>query len=64
MDAPLFTCPTCKKEARPRAQNPSFPFCGSRCKLVDLGRWFDETYRVASSETPLGDDAARDDEPA
>lgn len=39
-------CPICKKPATPRAQNPSFPFCSPRCKLVDLGRWLGEDYRV------------------
>ena len=28
------------------------PFCSARCKQVDLGRWFGETYRVASHEEP------------
>ena len=23
-----------------------FPFCSDRCRLLDLGRWFDEDYRV------------------
>lgn len=22
------------------------PFCSERCRLVDLGRWLGETYRV------------------
>jgi uncharacterized protein len=39
-------CPTCKKAAAPRGENPSFPFCSPRCKLVDLGRWLGEDYRV------------------
>ena len=25
---------------------PQFPFCSQRCKLVDLGRWFDERYNL------------------
>lgn len=24
-----------------------FPFCSERCRLIDLGRWFDEEYRVS-----------------
>jgi uncharacterized protein len=31
---------------RPRAENPAFPFCSSRCRAVDLGRWFTGSYRV------------------
>ena len=23
-----------------------FPFCSERCKLVDLGRWLGEAYRI------------------
>jgi endogenous inhibitor of DNA gyrase (YacG/DUF329 family) len=25
---------------------PQFPFCSSRCKTIDLGRWLGETYRA------------------
>lgn len=37
----------------PRAGNPAFPFCSPRCKLVDLGRWLGEDYRVPGG--PPGD---------
>jgi uncharacterized protein len=39
-------CPICRRPAAPRAQNPSAPFCSVRCRLVDLGRWLGEEYRV------------------
>ncbi len=26
------------------------PFCCERCKLIDLGHWFEETYRVPEKE--------------
>ena len=26
---------------------PQFPFCSQRCKLVDLGRWFNEEHRLS-----------------
>jgi len=39
-------CPTCRAEAKPREENPSFPFCTPRCRAVDLGRWFIGEYRV------------------
>lgn len=39
-------CPICG-----RAQDPAFrPFCSSRCKSIDLGRWFGETYRFPTAE--------------
>ena len=31
--------------------NPWRPFCSERCKLVDLGGWADESYRVPVAET-------------
>jgi endogenous inhibitor of DNA gyrase (YacG/DUF329 family) len=42
------SCPTCAKvmEGASLAELPNFPFCSKRCKLVDLGRWLDGTYRV------------------
>jgi endogenous inhibitor of DNA gyrase (YacG/DUF329 family) len=42
-------CPICAREVAPRngtPKNPSFPFCSPACKVVDLGRWFDGTYRI------------------
>jgi endogenous inhibitor of DNA gyrase (YacG/DUF329 family) len=27
------------------------PFCSERCRLIDLGRWLDEAYRV-SADSP------------
>ncbi|WP_437337017.1 DNA gyrase inhibitor YacG [Sorangium sp. So ce296] len=40
------SCPICRKSAGPRPENPVFPFCSPQCKLVDLGRWLDGSYRV------------------
>lgn len=28
---------------------PQWPFCGPRCRLIDLGRWLGEDYRLAAS---------------
>jgi endogenous inhibitor of DNA gyrase (YacG/DUF329 family) len=25
---------------------PTFPFCSERCRLIDLGRWADESYVI------------------
>ena len=27
-------------------ESPDFPFCSSRCKLLDLGEWLDENHRI------------------
>ncbi len=26
------------------------PFCSERCKLIDLGHWFEESYRVPEKD--------------
>ncbi len=40
------TCPICGKPAAPRPQNRSAPFCSDRCRLIDLGKWLGEDYRI------------------
>jgi len=37
---------------------PAFPFCGERCKLVDLDNWFSETYVVGRELTDEEQEAA------
>jgi uncharacterized protein len=50
-------CATCKVAIPPRADNPTFPFCSERCRLIDLGRWLDEGYRLPSlDDAPSSDD--------
>lgn len=54
-------CPICAREAAPRdgtPKNPAFPFCSPACKLVDLGKWLDGTYRIpdADGSASEGDD--------
>lgn len=40
-------CPTCSTPVTKKAGNPRFPFCNERCRLIDLGKWANEEYRVA-----------------
>lgn len=49
-------CPICDVEAKARAENASFPFCSARCKMVDLGKWLNEEYRVPLREEELDED--------
>lgn len=42
----LVTCPQCKKSSLWDSANLHRPFCSERCKLVDLGKWANEEYRV------------------
>jgi uncharacterized protein len=48
-----YACPTCKKPA-PLEGNSRFPFCSERCRLIDLGRWIDEEYRVPDEADASG----------
>lgn len=40
----VWTCPTCS--ARSPRHAPERPFCSARCRLLDLGRWFNGEYAV------------------
>ncbi|MFL6277920.1 MAG: DNA gyrase inhibitor YacG [Blastocatellia bacterium] len=57
-------CPICG-EPTTWKDNPDRPFCSERCRVIDLGNWASEGYRV---ELPLKDvddkagDAPRDRE--
>lgn len=49
-DAPRergVTCPTCGKRAA-WSGNAHRPFCDVTCRLIDLGVWLDERYRIPS----------------
>jgi endogenous inhibitor of DNA gyrase (YacG/DUF329 family) len=46
-------CPTCS-HVTVKAGNKFFPFCCERCQLVDLGKWFDEEYRVPEEPDAKG----------
>ncbi len=45
-------CPTCGAPAAFAPSNPSRPFCSERCKLIDLGAWASESYRVPVESPP------------
>jgi endogenous inhibitor of DNA gyrase (YacG/DUF329 family) len=53
-------CPICDKPVERRPANRFFPFCSERCRLIDLGKWLGEEYRVPGrpeeneDETPTG----------
>lgn len=43
-------CPTCRKIVV--IDEPGFPFCSERCRLIDLGKWASGGYVISS---PLND---------
>ena len=42
---PKILCPRCGEVAA-WTGNPYRPFCSERCKMIDLGAWASEDYRV------------------
>lgn len=42
-------CPRCGTQVS-WEENAYRPFCSHRCKLIDLGRWVDEQYRIDSEK--------------
>jgi len=49
-------CPHCR---RPTiwVDNENRPFCSERCRLIDLGAWFESSYRIPEATLPLSDDS-------
>ena len=44
-------CAICGHEAEFFAE-PVGPFCSERCKLLDLGKWLNEDYRISEPLRP------------
>jgi endogenous inhibitor of DNA gyrase (YacG/DUF329 family) len=47
-------CPICKKPVS--FDDPNMPFCSDRCRLLDLGNWASEKYRIEGSKKDELDD--------
>lgn len=46
-ELPQNPCPRCRK-LTDWYDNPFRPFCSERCKILDLGAWASEEYRIPS----------------
>jgi uncharacterized protein len=57
--ARTVACPACGQNATLEPANPYRPFCSERCRLVDLGAWARESYRIPAE--PVPGDASADD---
>ncbi len=57
-----ITCPVCKKEAK-WDDNPFRPFCSERCRLIDLGKWASEDYRIAGEKKDIPDNTEEENNP-
>jgi uncharacterized protein len=59
MHAPrVVPCPQCGKPVEWASSSTWRPFCSERCKLIDLGAWASEAYRIPLAESPESDDGA------
>lgn len=52
-------CPICRAPVSWEG-NPHRPFCSERCKLIDLGAWAEEKYRIPGE--PAKESAPEKDE--
>lgn len=52
MSIATVKCPTCRKETAWEG-NLFRPFCSERCKMIDLGAWANEEYRVPGEKKPV-----------
>jgi uncharacterized protein len=42
-------CPICRKTVL--FNDPNMPFCGDRCRNIDLGNWATEVYAIPADES-------------
>ena len=59
MASGLRRCPQCGAEMAGEG-SPFRPFCSERCKLIDLGNWLGDRYRIPGA--PVSDEASSDDD--
>ena len=45
------TCPVCRQPAT-WEENRYRPFCSERCRMIDLGKWAADEYRIPTEEAP------------
>lgn len=53
-------CVLCK-EAEAEKGSGFYPFCSERCKLLDLGQWANESYRIPANQLPDESDVSEED---
>ncbi len=53
--ARMVNCPRCGTATPWSDANAYRPFCSKRCKLIDLGQWATEGYRIPQEESDAGE---------
>jgi endogenous inhibitor of DNA gyrase (YacG/DUF329 family) len=46
----IVNCPTCGKPVTWDADSKWRPFCSERCRLIDLGEWANESFRISADD--------------
>ncbi|OGA07944.1 MAG: DNA gyrase inhibitor YacG [Betaproteobacteria bacterium RIFCSPLOWO2_02_FULL_65_20] len=54
----IVNCPHCGMTVEWTPENFYRPFCSERCKLIDLGAWATESYRVPVDPQDENDEGA------
>lgn len=54
-------CPQCQKPIEWQ-ESKYRPFCSERCKLLDLGDWATEKYKIAGEKVEAIDNADSEDD--
>jgi endogenous inhibitor of DNA gyrase (YacG/DUF329 family) len=55
MENLTVTCPVCKKKTSWK-DNLFRPFCSDRCRLVDLGKWASDEYRIPGEKNDTSEE--------
>ncbi|OOW11894.1 DNA gyrase inhibitor YacG [Acinetobacter sp. MF4642] len=51
-----FPCPHCGEMSQ-WEDNAFRPFCSERCKLIDLGAWANDEYRLPTQDAPQAENS-------
>lgn len=59
MPATKSRCPQCHRAVEWEG-NEFRPFCSERCRMIDLGAWANESYRIGGDSIDPEPDSAED----
>ncbi len=58
MNARIVNCPQCGRPVAWDTAQRHRPFCSERCRVIDLGAWASENYRIPEKQDQPGDEPA------
>lgn len=59
----MADCPTCGRLVEWLPSSKWRPFCSERCKLIDLGAWFNEENVIPDESTGLIEEGDHEPQP-